>query len=88
MSAKERKEPVRRSGVRALLSGCGDEKDMVRLRGVTAEELGADIESLKAAVGMDDGDGTQKMATCDAVDAKLMSRRDRQTKESPLMAAQ
>ena len=33
MSASERKEPVRRSGVLAALAGCGEEKDMVRLRG-------------------------------------------------------
>ena len=36
---------MRRKGVRALLSGCGEEKDMVRLRGVlTGEGAGADKE--------------------------------------------
>jgi len=33
MSARDRYEPVRRRGVLAALAGCGDEKDMVRLRG-------------------------------------------------------
>ena len=54
MSERQRKEPVRRKGVLAALAGCGEEKDMVRLRGGIGmgTELSVDIEERRAGEDM------------------------------------